>query len=84
VEAIKSPVMIVFADADAFSLEHIMEFYGLLGGGKRDAGLDGSGRPINRLAIIPGSTHYNIVSSTAVAKVVVPFLEETMPKKRNN
>ena len=57
--------MIVFADADAVRTAHIMEFFGVLGGGQRDAGLDGSGRPANQLAILPGLTHYNINSSPA-------------------
>jgi hypothetical protein len=37
--------MTVFADADAIRPEHIIEFFGLLGGGQHDAGLDGSRRP---------------------------------------
>jgi pimeloyl-ACP methyl ester carboxylesterase len=37
VEAIKSSTMLVFADADAIRPEHIIKFYELLGGGKRDA-----------------------------------------------
>lgn len=44
VSAIRTPVLIVFADADAFRPAHIVEFFQLLGGGKRDAGLDGSAR----------------------------------------
>jgi pimeloyl-ACP methyl ester carboxylesterase len=79
VAAIKSPVMIVFADADAISTAHIMEFFGLFGGGKHDAGLDGSGRPNAQLAILPGVTHYNILSSTTVADLVTPFLDAPMP-----
>lgn len=79
VAAIKSPVMIVFADADAISTTHIMEFFGLFGGGKHDAGLDGSGRPNVQLAILPGITHYNILSSATVADLVKPFLDAPMP-----
>jgi pimeloyl-ACP methyl ester carboxylesterase len=75
VEKIKARTMLVYADADAVRAEHIMEFFGLLGGGKRDAGLDGSGRPENWLAIVPGVTHYDIGSSPALASVVTPFLD---------
>ena len=50
VAGIKSPTMLVFADADAIRPAHIIEFYGLLGGGQKDAGLDGSGRSTNQLA----------------------------------
>jgi pimeloyl-ACP methyl ester carboxylesterase len=80
VAAIKAPVMLVFADADSVRPAHIVEFYGLLGGGKRDAGLDGSARPTARLAILPGLTHYSILSSTAVAEAVRPFLEAPPPE----
>jgi pimeloyl-ACP methyl ester carboxylesterase len=73
---ITSPTMLIFADADAVTPAHIMEMWGLLGGGKRDAGLDGSGRPPGRLAIVPGTTHYDILSTDAVARLVIPFLEK--------
>ena len=79
VAAIKSPVMIIFADADSVRTAHIMEFFALLGGGQRDAGLDGSLRPQARLAILPGMTHYDILSSPALAASVIPFLDAPMP-----
>jgi hypothetical protein len=50
--------------------------FGLLGGGKRDPGWDGSGRPKSRLAILPGLTHYTIGSAPALSSVVIPFLDE--------
>ncbi len=75
VAAIKAPVMLVYADADGIRLSHIVEFYRLFGGGQHDAGLDGSGRPADWLAIVPGLTHYNILSSATVAELVKPFLE---------
>ena len=82
VAAIKSPVMIVFADADAIRTAHIMEFFALFGGGKHDAGLDGSGRPNVQLAILPGVTHYTILSSATVVDLVTPFLDAPMPKEK--
>ncbi len=80
VRAIKAPTMIVFADADAIRTAHAMEFFGLLGGGQKDAGLDGSGRPTAQLAILPGFTHYNILSAPALTEVVTPFLDAPMQK----
>jgi pimeloyl-ACP methyl ester carboxylesterase len=74
VAAIKSPVMLVFADADAIRTAHIVEFYGLLGGGQRDAGLDGSLRPVAQLAILPGLTHYSMSAAPALVATVTPFL----------
>ncbi len=59
-----------------------MEFFGLLGGGQRDAGLDGSGRPVARLAIVPGATHYNILTSARVAELVTPFLDAPLPEPK--
>jgi len=55
---------------------HAVEMFGLLGGGKRDAGWDGSGRPKSRLAILPGLTHYTIFSDPSLAATVIPFLDE--------
>ena len=79
VAAIKSPTMILFADADAVRPAHIVDFFALLGGGQKDASLDGSGRPVAQLAILPGLTHYNINSSPALALAVTPFLDAPMP-----
>ena len=79
VAAIRAPTMLVFADADAIRTTHIVEFFSLLGGGQKDAGLDGSGRPVAQLAILPGLTHYNISSSPALATAVTPFLDAPIP-----
>jgi hypothetical protein len=75
VAALKLQAMIVFADADAVRPAHIVEFYGLLGGGQQDAGLDGSRRPADQLAILPGLTHYNLSASPLLPTVVAPFLD---------
>jgi pimeloyl-ACP methyl ester carboxylesterase len=69
------PVMLVYADADSVRPEHIVEFYGLLGGGLRDAGWDGSARPTARLAILAGTTHYDIAAAAGLVPAVVPFLD---------
>ena len=74
VQRISSPTMLVVGDADAVRTAHAVEFFQLLGGGKRDAGWDGSGKSSARLAILPGRTHYDIFASPELAAVVVPFL----------
>ena len=51
-----------------------VEFAGLLGIGLRDAGWDGSAKPTNQLAVLPGSTHYDILASPLLAPVVTAFL----------
>ena len=69
--------MIVVGDADSFPPAHTVEMFGLLGGGKADAGWDGSGAPKSRLAVLPGTTHYNIFTSPLLAPAITPFLDET-------
>jgi pimeloyl-ACP methyl ester carboxylesterase len=70
VEALETPTMLVFADADSIRPAHIVEFYGLLGGGLRDANWDGSLRPTARLAILPATTHYDIYAAPGLAPAV--------------
>jgi pimeloyl-ACP methyl ester carboxylesterase len=68
--------LLVYADADSVRPAHIMEFFGLLGGGLRDAVWDGSQQPRNRLAVLPGHTHYDVSTSPALAPTVLRFLDE--------
>jgi pimeloyl-ACP methyl ester carboxylesterase len=79
VTAIQAPTLLVFGDADSVRLDHVIEFYHLLGGGQRDAGWDGSGMSVARLAILPGATHYDIFSAPALAATVTRFLDSPMP-----
>ncbi len=79
VAAIKAPTLIVVGDADSVRTAHAVAFFELLGGGKVDAGWDGSGMSNARLAILPATTHYNIYSSPQLSAVVAPFLDAPMP-----
>ena len=78
VAALPMPTMLAFGDADSVSPAHAAEFFGLLGGGRRDGSWDGSGMVASRLAILPGTTHYNIFGSPALAAAVIPFLDAPM------
>ncbi|MER5457748.1 alpha/beta fold hydrolase [Micromonospora sp. NPDC002389] len=78
VATLTTPTLLVFADADSIRPAHMVEFFGLLGGGHRDAGWDGSDRPDARLAVLPGLTHYDIVDSPALPAVVLPFLTHAL------
>jgi pimeloyl-ACP methyl ester carboxylesterase len=69
------PTMLVFGDSDMFRLEHIVEFYKLLGGGQRDAGWQREHMAKNRLAILPGVTHYDMLDSAALVPTALPFLD---------
>jgi pimeloyl-ACP methyl ester carboxylesterase len=79
VQEIKLPVLLVFGDADAVRTAHVVQFFELLGGGKKDGGWDGSGLSNARLAILPGLTHYKIISSPALVSTVTPFLDAPLP-----
>jgi hypothetical protein len=70
------PVMIVAGDADGLPPSHAVEFFGLLGGGKRDANWDRTGMTRHRLAILPGVTHYDMNVSPALPEAVIPFLDD--------
>ena len=78
VRSLKVPTLIVAADADMAPPSHYVEVFKLLGGGLRDGGWMGEGRPKggHALAILPGLTHYNIFSSPLFAAATLAFLDE--------
>jgi pimeloyl-ACP methyl ester carboxylesterase len=80
VRRLTMPVMLVFGDSDMYRPEHIVKFYQLLGGGLKDAGWMREHMSPNRLAILPGLTHYEIFLSPTLATTVLPFLNNTMAK----
>jgi pimeloyl-ACP methyl ester carboxylesterase len=69
------PTMLVAGDWDSVRTSHMIEFFELLGGGANDAGWDGAGMNANRLAILPGLTHYTIFSSPALAETALGFID---------
>jgi pimeloyl-ACP methyl ester carboxylesterase len=75
IPGLSMPVMLVIGDADGIPPSHTVEFFGLLGGGKRDASWDRSGMTQHRLAILPGATHYDINVMPALSAAVIPFLD---------
>jgi pimeloyl-ACP methyl ester carboxylesterase len=75
VAALTVPTLLVFGDADGMPPSHAAEFFGLLGGGKADGSWDGSGMSNSQLAILPGTTHYNIDSSPLLASIATSFLD---------
>jgi pimeloyl-ACP methyl ester carboxylesterase len=74
VKNIKTPLLLICGDADLYPPSHAAEFFALLGGGQKDAGWDGKGRPQSQLAILPNSTHYNIFMNPALATTADNFL----------
>jgi pimeloyl-ACP methyl ester carboxylesterase len=80
VATIEAPTMIVVGDADSVRTAHAVRFFELLGGGRADAGWDGSGMSNARRAVLPATTHYNIFSSPTLASTVTPFLDAPIPE----
>ncbi len=79
VAAMRVPTLIVTGDADAIRPAHAVRFFELLGGGQKEAGWDGAGMPNSRLAILPATTHYNILSSPGLMPAVISFLDAATP-----
>ena len=74
VARLQARTLLVFADADAIRPEHMVEFWKALGGGRRDAGIDGSLRPASQLAIVPNATHYTLAVDPMLPQIVERFL----------
>ena len=68
------PVMLIYGDADMIQLDHVVAFYKGLGGGLKDAGWRRETMSGNRLAILPGLTHYDIFSAPALAQAAALLL----------
>ena len=74
VKKLTMPVMLIYGDADMFRLEHVVQFYHMLGGGLQDAGWQREHMSKNRLAILPDLTHYEMALSPKLVETVLPFL----------
>jgi pimeloyl-ACP methyl ester carboxylesterase len=72
------PVPLVFADNDSISQKHIGEFFALLGGGVKEPGWQNTQLSRSRLAIIPGYSHYNLLTSPEVPQIVEKFLADPL------
>lgn len=73
IAGVQAQTMLVYADADSVRPDHVAEFYGLLGGGLDDPGWDGP-HPGNQLAVLPGTTHYDVLMSPLLVPAVNGFL----------
>jgi pimeloyl-ACP methyl ester carboxylesterase len=72
------PVLLVFADNDSVPTRHIAEFFALLGGGLKEPGWTDTQLSKSRLAIVPGYSHYNFLSSPEVPEIVAKFLADSL------
>jgi pimeloyl-ACP methyl ester carboxylesterase len=73
IASVRARTMLVYADADSVRPDHVVEFYGLLGGGLGDPGWDGS-HPGPQLLVLPGRTHYDVLGSPLLVPAVEAFL----------
>ncbi|MEQ8265863.1 MAG: alpha/beta hydrolase [Parvibaculum sp.] len=80
VSALQMPVLLIFADHDSVSMEHIAEFFALFGGGVREPGWVDPKFSRARLAIIPGYSHYNLGQGPEVAQVIENYLTQPTSK----
>jgi pimeloyl-ACP methyl ester carboxylesterase len=69
VQAMKAPVLIILGDADGVRLDHAVEMFSLLGGGKGEGWL--IGRPDSQLAVLPNTHHLDILEHTDVLLPVI-------------
>lgn len=76
IRALPMPALLVFADHDSVTMQHIAEFFALFGGGVREPGVIDPQFSRARLAIIPGYTHYNLHQAPEVAQVIERFLTQ--------
>jgi pimeloyl-ACP methyl ester carboxylesterase len=77
VRSLMVPTLIACGDADMAPPSHYVEVFTLLGGGLRDGGWMGEGRPAggHALAIIPNATHYNVLMSPVTVAAAIAFLD---------
>ena len=72
------PVLLVFADNDSISQKHIAEFFALLGGGVKEPGWLNTQLSKSRLAIVPGYSHYNFITSPEAPEIIRKFLADPL------
>ena len=72
------PVLLVFADNDSVAQKRIAEFFALLGGGVREPGWLNTQLSKSRLAVVPGYSHYNFITSPEVPQLIGKFLADPL------
>ena len=72
------PVLLVFADNDSVAQKRIAEFFALLGGGVTEPGWLNTQLSKSRLAVVPGYSHYNFITSPEVPQIIGKFLADPL------
>lgn len=73
VQSLKAPILIMIGDADGVRLDHAVEMFELLGGGKGEGWA--IGRPASQLAVLPDRHHLNMLERPdLLLPMIEPFL----------
>lgn len=80
IDALTMPVLLIFADHDSVSMQHIAEFFALFGGSVSEPGWMDTKFSQARLAIIPGYSHYNLGQAPELAPTIERFLTQPTSK----
>ncbi len=81
IRGIKSPTLLIIGDSDLVRPEHIVEMFRLLGGGI--FGDTPAGLPNSQLAVLPGTSHFSLVSRTELLiPIINSFLDAPMPESK--
>lgn len=73
---VSAPTLLIVADWDAVRISAATRLFELLGGGAQDAGWDRSGMGRNRFAVLPSTSHYDILDTTAPSQLAAAFLAD--------
>jgi len=76
IQAMTAPALLVYGDADAIPLDHVVELFRLCGG---DVNGDFAGVPASRLAILPGITHVGMMDRADLLLPIVSAYLDTPP-----
>ena len=72
------PVLLLFADNDSVPPQKVAEFFALLGGGVKEPGWQNTQLSKSRLAIVPGYSHYNFITSPEAPQIIDKFLADSL------
>lgn len=78
VKKLPMPVLLMYGDHDSVSQAHIAEFFGLLGGGVSEPGWQNTKFTRARLSIVPGYSHYDLMSSPEVPYTLAKYLADPL------
>jgi pimeloyl-ACP methyl ester carboxylesterase len=72
IESLAAPVLLVAGDSDVVRIDHVTEFFRLLGGAVNG---DIVGLPQSQLALLPGTTHIGVMHRAELHSIVPAFLD---------